>query len=140
MLLSLLGNTIPYYRWIGFEGPVSIVSICAPNIFYLCKRARCHELSSLFTRREYHAKIQYRLNKNLTTPPTLDEELLGIDKDGTLSSRTDGVYSVGASAEDRFEEGSMIAMVDRTHVRRDYDVIEEERWSQCAAGMGIAHL
>jgi hypothetical protein len=94
----------------------------------------------LFTRREYHAKIQDRLNKNLKSPPTLDQELLGIDKDGTVRSWTDGVYSVGASVEARFEEGSMIAMVDRTHVRRDYDAIEEERWSLCAVGMGKAHL
>ena len=83
----------------------------------------------MFTRREYHPRTQDRLNKSPNSSPTQDEELLRIDKDSTVSSKTGGIYSVSAFAQNGSEEGSIIAMVDRVHVRQDYDVIEGERWA-----------
>lgn len=83
----------------------------------------------MFIRREYHPRTQDRLNKSPNSSPTQDEELLRIDKNVIVSSKTGGIYSVSAFAQNGSEEGPMNAMVDRVHVRQDYDVTEEERWA-----------
>ena len=78
----------------------------------------------MFTRREYHPRTQDRLKKSPNSSPTQGEEFLRIDEDSTVSSKTGGIYGVSAFAQNGSEAGSMIAMVDRVHVRQDYDVTE----------------
>ena len=35
-------STVPYVLWVQSEGPISLMSVCVPNIVYLVKHARTH--------------------------------------------------------------------------------------------------
>ena len=121
-------------RWIICEGPISIVSICLPNIFFLLQRARWHGVSSLFTRRDFSTTG----NRGSNTAPSstlarIQEGFVRIKNEGTKANAADemftsygGVYNISPSAEHQSEEYTMIPL-DQVHIRQKVDVSEGER-------------
>ena len=106
---------------------MSVVSICVPNIFYLIQRARHHGVKGLFTRRQ--------LTPIRIPASTAPRRFQRISNDGYRLKSADGLfedpevdYSVSVSANERREEGEPIVL-SQVHIRRDVDVIENERWA-----------
>ena len=44
---DLTWSIIPYIEWLQFEGPLSVISVCLPNIFNLGNLIRTHGLRSV---------------------------------------------------------------------------------------------
>ena len=45
---DLTWSTITYLEWVQCEGPLSVISVCLPNIFNLCNLIRSRGLWSVF--------------------------------------------------------------------------------------------
>ena len=137
---TTLGNLIPYYSWTAAELPISVVSICLPNMLQLVRRAHTHGISALFTRRDYEAEWKGRPDIRPRGPALFEEGNGGfqriIDKSGTsfpanneslINTRVEtDLYSVSASAQSS-EEREIIAL-RQVHLRQDVDVRGDERW------------
>lgn len=128
-----LGNIVPLVCWVLAEGPISIFSICLPNVNYLVQRARHHGVSALCTRQEYAS----RSISNVGLSHTSTQKQGGFERignGGTTSLAGDqimpdrrGVYSVSVSAEQYGEERGIA--LGQVHMRQDVNVVEDERWA-----------
>ena len=56
---DLTWSTIPYLEWVQCEGPLSVVSVCLPNIFNLCNLIRTHGPRSVLGGRKIRIKRPY---------------------------------------------------------------------------------
>ena len=59
------GATVPFTIWALSEGPVSVISICVPNMVHLINRARQHGVKALFTRRDMPLPVGGRSNSRV---------------------------------------------------------------------------
>ena len=66
---DLTWSTITYLEWVQCEGPLSVVSVCLPNIFNLCNLIRTQGLRSVLRGGKSQMKGPYfssSVNKNDT--------------------------------------------------------------------------
>ena len=63
---DLTWSTITYLKWVQCEGPLSVISVCLPNIFNLCKLIYTHGLGSVLRRGKSQSKEPYFTSSNDT--------------------------------------------------------------------------
>ena len=56
---DLTWSTITYLEWVQCEGPLSVVSVCLPNIFHLCNLIRTHGLKNVLGGEKTQMKRPY---------------------------------------------------------------------------------
>lgn len=122
-ILGVIDHVLTSFSWAAAELAISIVSICLPNMTQLFRRARRHELSALFTRRDYVAAIWSSPKKGTAGPALVHGGKGGFRRisgwDGiTLAANDDPLvnvkdqssfYSVSLSAR-QSEEGEVSAL------------------------------
>ena len=134
-LAGFLGDSVPYIEWILCEGPISLMSVCLPNIFQLGKHlhergAKKMTKGSSFTDTDISARIR--------TPGPNASKFVRLD--GYISDNVDTValetldkgrltretYAVGKGSDDTLPD--LDVDPNQVRVRNEVDVTVSQRW------------